>query len=142
MSAGCKSILLKDEDGEYRITPQQYIFVNTYIANGYKLKKAFDVAYPNDNQGAKHTFQVFHKPNVQRYLIQRQKEILDDFDISPERTFGEIARIAYAPVTDEIHYKEKMEMLKLLVRAMEVSGQLKPDDDSQTIIIKLEGDGE
>ena len=86
------------------LNDKQKRLVDTYIANGYNLLKAYREVYGNECQSnVSYPYQIIKKPEVKAYLEQRRNEIYDSLQIDAKRVATELANIAFAPKGDE-HY--------------------------------------
>lgn len=82
-----------------KLTPKQIRFIDEYLVDfnatqaairaGYKAKNAYQIGSEN-----------LKKPQIQAEITRRQKDLQNRTEISQDRVVKELARIAFADVTD------------------------------------------
>lgn len=87
------------------LTPQQELFVNEYISNGFAIRPAYRIAYPNasDNTVASNSYKELRKPQVRQAVIDRMKEQMGDFEELADRTLMKLEQIAFAERGDDYY---------------------------------------
>ena len=84
------------------LTPQQKLFVELYMSNGYKATPAYQEAFKCTERSANsNAYRIFKNPEVKAEIEQRQKEKFDSLNITANRLAEELADMAFADKGDK-----------------------------------------
>lgn len=127
------------------LTPQQELFVNEYLANGFAMTAAYRVAYPNASEKtvASNSYREVRKPAVRGAVVERIKERLGDYEELANRTLLKLEQIAFAERGDEYYASNaQLKALELIQKQLGLQTQnIKAQVEATTIIeINITGD--
>ena len=124
------------------LTDRNKEFAREYIANHYNgtqaYLKVYECSYEN---AARKAWGLVHKPEVQEYSKELQKERVEALNISADRLLEELAQMAFAEKGDEDYPANiKVRALDLLQKQMGLQSQKIEANVNQetTIVVDIE----
>ena len=124
------------------LTDKNKEFAREYIANHYNgtqaYLKVYECSYEN---AARKAWGLVHKPEVQEYIKELQKERVEALNISADRLLEELAQMAFAEKGDEDYPANiKVRALDLLQKQMGLQSQKIEANVNQetTIVVDIE----
>lgn len=79
------------------------LFLEKYFANGFNATQAYLTAFPQTKTRKAASVAasiLMHEPDMAVAIVERRDAIAEAFNITAERTLGEVARIAYGRISD------------------------------------------
>jgi len=127
------------------LTPQQELFVSEYIANGFAIRPAYRIAYPNASEKtvASNSYLELRKTHIRDEVIRRMKDQLGDFEELADRTLLKLEQIAFAERGDDYYGSSaQLKALELIQKQLGLQTQnIKAQvDATTTITINILGD--
>lgn len=84
------------------LNPQQKLFVELYMSNGYKAAPAYYEAFKCTKESAEaNAYRIFKNPEVKAEVEKRQKEKFDSLNITANRLAEALADMAFADKGDK-----------------------------------------
>ena len=90
---------------EKKLTAKQRLFCENYVANGYKLQKAYMDAYPDANPATanKEAWKLMKREPIHALIDELQHERFEALHISADKIAAKLAEMAFADKNDEVY---------------------------------------
>lgn len=127
------------------LTAKQKLFCEEYVANGYKLQKAYMAAYPDANPATanKEAWKLMKREPINALIRDLQHERFEALHINADKIAAKLADMAFADKDDEIYTPAiQQKALDLLQKQMGLQTQkVEAEVKTVNIEVNLDEDG-
>lgn len=118
---------------EKKLTAKQKLFCENYVANGYKLQKAYMDAYPDANPATanKEAWKLMKREPINALINEIQRERFEALHMNANRIAQKLTEIVEDPESTKA---EQMRALELIQKQMGLQTQKVDANVKQTVI--------